>query len=532
MELRLTAAFFRDGLTKVGTGKSFIGALLAKAFHNETSETILVICYTNHALDQFLEDLIGIGIPVKDMVRLGSKSAPSTKHLSLFEQSSGYKRSSASWSIINDLKAKASGFEQRLKASIAAYRDQGIRKRDLLQYLEFPPEDPIFFEALTVPAMPDDGILIGEDGKAIRTHYLLDRWVSGKNAGVLESTMSDEFSRVWSMGRNMRETHLQRWRSALLEERVSEIYATAKAYNDCQQDLSDMLNEYRAHTIRNKRLVGCTTTGAAMYARELQAFSPGIVIVEEAGEVLETHILTAIGPSTKQLVLIGDHQQLRPKVNNYTLTVEKGQGYDLNRSLFERLVLRGLAHTSLSQQHRMCPSISLIVRNLTYPSLLDAPQTQNRPALRGFQDKVIFVNHDHLEVDAPQLAERRDENPKSSKQNLFEVQMVLKCIRYLGQQGYGTDKIIVLTPYLGQLKLLRDTLSKDHDPILNDLDSYDLVRAGLLPAASAKISKRPIRISTIGMVLSSYYCYRCIYHLYRQLSRRRKSHCDCDSDSQ
>lgn len=32
-----------------GTGKSFIGALLAKALHQDTNKTILVVCYTNHA---------------------------------------------------------------------------------------------------------------------------------------------------------------------------------------------------------------------------------------------------------------------------------------------------------------------------------------------------------------------------------------------------------------------------------------------------------------------------------------------------
>jgi hypothetical protein len=80
--------------------------------------------------------------------------------------------------------------------------------------------------------------------------------------------------------------------------------------------------------------------------------------------------------------------------------------------------------------------------------------------------------------------------------------MVLKCVRYLGQQGYGTDDIVVLTPYLGQLFLLVKTLSNENDPILNDLDSYELIRAGLVTPASANISKRKLRISTIGEFIS------------------------------
>ncbi|RYG68470.1 hypothetical protein EON64_05095 [archaeon] len=35
--------------------------------------------------------------------------------------------------------------------------------------------------------------------------------------------------------------------------------------------------------------------------------------------MLEGHILAALTPSTKHVILIGDHQQLRPTVNEYNL---------------------------------------------------------------------------------------------------------------------------------------------------------------------------------------------------------------------
>src|SRR5882724_7956550 len=78
--------------------------------------------------------------------------------------------------------------------------------------------------------------------------------------------------------------------------------------------------------------------------------------------------------------------------------------------------------------------------------------------------------------------------------------MVLKIVRYLAQQGYGTDKIVILTPYLGQLRLLQESLKKDNDPVLNDLDSYDLVRAGLISSSTVKLDKKPIRLATIGSI--------------------------------
>lgn len=191
-------------------------------------------------------------------------------------------------------------------------------------------------------------------------------------------------------------------------------------------------------------------------------------------------------------------RQLRPKVNHYLLTVEKGEGYDLNRSLFERLVLKGYPHKTLTEQHRMRPEISALIRQLTYPELVDADSTKSRPDLRGLRDNIVFINHDHPEDELTEVADKGDVSSSSSKQNTYEVEMVLKIVRYLAQQGYGTEKLVILTPYLGQLLKLRDALKKDNDPVLNDLDSYDLVRAGLLPAATASVNKNSIRLSTIG----------------------------------
>jgi hypothetical protein len=37
-----------------GTGKSFIGAILAKFIHDYSERTILVVCFTNHAASIYL----------------------------------------------------------------------------------------------------------------------------------------------------------------------------------------------------------------------------------------------------------------------------------------------------------------------------------------------------------------------------------------------------------------------------------------------------------------------------------------------
>lgn len=438
-----------------------------------------------------------IGIPDESMVRLGSKSSQRTKKLGLAEQSAGRKGPRLPWGFIYQLKDELKDLEHNLREKLAQFQ-QDVKYDQLIEYLEIS-DDSNFYEAFLVPEQEDSMQRVGKGGKKIGKHYLMNRWVYGQNAGIFQHMVEEEHSNVWKMPFQSRRELLQRWTWNVRRDYLEEIARLFQAFNRIQREIDDSIYQTKNSDIfRTKRIIACTTTAAAKYTQALQAAKAGIVLVEEAGEILVSHVLTAMTRDTKQLVLIGDHKQLRPKVNNYSLTVEKGDGFDLNRSMFERLVLRGYPHSTLSKQHRMCPEISQLIRHLTYPDLLDAETTLNRPTLRGFQNKVIFVNHERPELDLNGVSDARDPTTKVSKQNPFEVEMVLKCIRYLGQQGYGTDKIVVLVPYLGQLHLLQRELSKNNDPVLNDLDSHDLVRAGLITPASAKMTKRQILISTIG----------------------------------
>jgi hypothetical protein len=486
-------------LTLLGTGKSFIGALMAKAIYIFSSEIILVVCYTHHALNQFLEDLMKVGIPQDSIVRLGSqeKSSLLTKPLALSSCQSNFRLGRDHYNIINKAQNSRAIKESLLKKAYGPYAAESVSKLELMQHLEFDHDHPEYYGAFTIPEETDGMTRVGRKGKKTKKSYLLDRWAGGEDAGVYKTHVANRSSEIWRMDKEKRLSILAKWKSAIMEERVSKLYDCGRQLDDETDRIHTLFSEKDRSVIKQKRIIGCTTTAAAKYVQVLQPISPGVLLVEEAGEILESHVLTALGRDTKQLILIGDHKQLRPKAH-YDLSVEKGEGYDLNRSLFERLILKGYPHQILSQQHRMRPEISSLVRQLTYPDLTDATSTLSRPDLKGFQDNLIFLDHDHSEEEAAKTPDLRDFNSPSSKQNRFEAKMTLRCVRYLGQQGYGTDQLVVLTPYVAQLRLLIDELGKDNDPVLNDLDSYDLVRAGLMPQATANLQKRKLRISTVG----------------------------------
>lgn len=388
----------------------------------------------------------------------------------------------------------------RLTASFAHYHAKAVSRSDLMQHIEFGTDDPPFYDALTLPKESNGMVMVGKKGKVVDEFYLLDRWGRAQDAGVYKNRVEARFPEVWQMNHLERESTLRMWKSDILRERASKLYNSGKDFNETIAQINSLFSEKDRSILKEKRIIGCTTTAAAKYVETIHSASPGVLLVEEAGEILESHVLTALGRETGQLILIGDHKQLRPKAH-HDLSVEKGDGYDLNRSLFERLIIKGYPHHVLSQQHRMRPEISSLVRQITYPDLTDAHATKSRPDLRGFQENLMFLNHESPEDEIKDTTDFRDGNSTSSKRNEFEAKMTLKCVRYLGQQGYGTDKIVVLTPYVAQLRLLFDVLAKENDPVLNDLDSYDLVRAGLMPAVTAKLQKRPLRISTIGELL-------------------------------
>ncbi|KAJ7116098.1 P-loop containing nucleoside triphosphate hydrolase protein [Mycena filopes] len=482
-----------------GTGKSFIGALLAKVLH-DSKRTILVVCYTNHALDQFLEEILDIGVPDSSIVRLGGKSTARTEHLTLFrlsKQTGGARLSGGDRQTIDQLKEQSKRALIRLAKIWASYSKSSP---DLLMHLEFADSEAAFYAALTIPPSANGMTQVGKGGKKVDRWYLLNRWTAGDDAGIFKTNpqiMDPEGVGIWAMDRRSRQAKVSEWRLACRQDQASEIAKIGREYNQCQHQLDRIFEQKNRYILSSKQIIGCTTTAAAKYTRDIQAASPQVLIVEEAGEILESHVITALGRGTKQVILIGDHKQLRPKVNNYMLTVEKGEGYDLNRSLFERLVLMGYPHKVLTQQHRMRPEISALVRSLTYPDLIDADSTKNRPNLRGVRDNLVFIDHDKPEDENTRIKNQSEGGSKSSKRNAHEAKMVMKIVKYLGQQGYGTEKLVVLTPYLGQLQELQTVLAEENDPVLNDLDSHDLISAGLLPPASANISKRSLRLATI-----------------------------------
>jgi hypothetical protein len=301
----------RASLTNVcsGTGKSFIGALLAKYIFKYTTQSILVVCYTNHALDQFLDDIRNMGVPDEHIVRLGGKVSTSLDHLSIRSQPPNRALTAADMKIVYEARADAETHANSIDIAFNEYHTLSVRSADIMMHIEF--EDETYFAAFTVPKEEDEMIVVGSRGKAIGDYYLLERWMNGENAGHYRDINHPHItahSKIWKMSKDARSAKLRIWKKDIIEHQAVALYEHVVAFNRTQRTQQQKYSLREIATLQSKRIIGCTTTGAAKYTESIRAARPDVLLVEEAGEILESHIVTALAEEMKQLILIGDHK--------------------------------------------------------------------------------------------------------------------------------------------------------------------------------------------------------------------------------
>ncbi|WXC54217.1 hypothetical protein SNK03_000221 [Fusarium graminearum] len=280
------------------------------------------------------------------------------------------------------------------------------------------------------------------------------------------------------------------WSRRHQEEQTDVLFEAMDEYEEQQKNIKRTHDATNVRTMNQADVIGLTTTALAGRIDMLRSLKPKIVICEEAGEVKESDIISALMPGLQQVIQIGDHKQLRPNINNYDLSLESisGQQWQLDRSQFER---RGEGEpgldpsplTQLNVQRRMRPEVSQLIRGV-YPNLIDHESVLEAPDVVGMLDNVFWLDHSH-----PQDV-GGDGTRVKSHSNRWETSMATALIRHLVRQGkYKAEDIALLTPYMGQLQQLRTALSRDFEICLGDLDREQLAHEEFEDESS---SKKPV----------------------------------------
>uniref|UniRef100_A0A8C9NK28 Zinc finger NFX1-type containing 1 n=1 Tax=Serinus canaria TaxID=9135 RepID=A0A8C9NK28_SERCA len=545
-----------------GTGKTYVGLKIVQAlltndhvWQSLWKRPILIVCYTNHALDQFLEGILSFELG--GIVRVGGRSSSAAlqrftlkelrKHTSRFDFPEDLFRDSEY--IINKMKEAEEGLlEGAKRLECTAY---GVLHERYLKWHMAPQhwaslrralEDTEFYyidsqhslilewlglgvsaftqnaaenisaenpggqqegeeekeveeeeELLAIPEMAD----LIEDERVIEDEMIANYWRREKEddsvheiaRSMLAMKLDQEEGKAqpwqenmrWEITRGQRRKIMQKMKVELRKlNAMTELEANAvqdvwqldlnsrwrlyrlwlQTYQGFIQDsIRDHEEQYQAAArklkelkleqdlciLRSTRIVGMTTTGAAKYRQILQYIEPQIVIVEEAAEVLEAHTITTLSSKCQHLILIGDHQQLQPSANVYDLA----KNFNLEVSLFERLIKVDFPFVCLKYQHRMRPEIAQLISPHIYEKLENHPSVLEYENIKGVSTNVFFVEH---EVPEQEIQEGK------SHQNPHEARFVVELCKYFLCQGYEPSQITILTTYTGQLFCLRNLM--------------------------------------------------------------------------
>uniref|UniRef100_A0A8B9KLP9 Zinc finger, NFX1-type containing 1 n=1 Tax=Astyanax mexicanus TaxID=7994 RepID=A0A8B9KLP9_ASTMX len=279
------------------------------------------------------------------------------------------------------------------------------------------------------------------------------------------STMSEEeeeqVMNVWQLTLKDRWKLYRLWVQRYRTDLRTKTLQAEQVYQEAAERLAEIRRREDLCVLVQAKVIGMTTTGAAKYRQALQELRPRLVIVEEAAEVLEAHTITTLSRDCQHLILIGDHQQLRPSATVYELA----KNFNLEVSMFERLVNREFPYVRLNYQHRMRPDIARLLTPHIYSELENHPSVLEYEDVKGIFTNLFFIDHKSLEVEI---------KDNKSHQNLFEAHFVVALCRYLLCQDYQPSQITILTTYTGQLFCLKKLMpSKEFSGVnVHVVDKY------------------------------------------------------------
>lgn len=463
-----------------GTGKSYTGVAIIKTLLKNRDAAkmgpIICVCYTNHALDQLLEHLIDDG--VKQVIRLGSRSKSKIlQELNLHRVSQLVKQTKIEGYENYQLHQSIDKVLGEIEKLLPGLQDPA-RWSSIKDYLE-DHYNSHFLQLFGKEA--DENGFREVRGK---NYNVLSGWLKGAPKGLTSIRSVSELHKVklQEMSGFERSALYRFWVQQNTMELNRRFLHTVDEYRTTRESLKKCHQEKDLRCLLSAHIIGVTTTGLARNLDILRRVQAKVVVFEEAGEVLEAHTLTALLPSVEHAILIGDHEQLRPQINNYEFQHDNpsGLGYSLDISLFERLIHPHPGHpklpySSLEVQRRMYPSIAELVRSTLYPKLQDHSTVSQHPEVDGMKKRLFWLDHNEKED-----ASSSDLAQSFSKTNAWEVEMTAALVSHLVRQGtYQNQDIAVITPYLGQLQKLKQRLRSSFAIVVGDRDLEELETKGL-----------------------------------------------------
>lgn len=203
----------------------------------------------------------------------------------------------------------------------------------------------------------------------------------------------------------------------------------------------DLLKKAEKRVLQQADVVCCTCAAAG--DPRLKKIRFRTVLIDESTQATEPECLIPIVHGCKQLVLVGDHQQLGPVIGCKAVA-----NAGLNRSLFERFIVLGYLPIRLTIQYRMHPCLSEFPSNMFYDGSLQngiTRQERMRPDL-NFPWPVPETPMMFWSI----LGHEEISSSGTSYLNRSEATNCERVVTRLFKAGVKPSQIGIITPYEGQ----------------------------------------------------------------------------------
>ena len=238
--------------------------------------------------------------------------------------------------------------------------------------------------------------------------------------------------------------------------------------------------------IDHAHVVFTTCTGAATLVKMSSAHRGprnqppfDLVIIDEAAQSIEAVCWIPVLLASRKVVLAGDHLQLPPTITTHNPTIQAA----LQRTMFERLMelyhpphhknhngdLQHSISRMLKVQYRMNERIANWASQALYHNVLQTHASVQHHTLIDLDGTIDTNDADYrtdldilhtplLFIDTADCDLHESTNASGSRYNPGEAQVVRTHVQHLLSVGVTPEQIAVITPYNGQVELLKSIL--------------------------------------------------------------------------
>lgn len=265
--------------------------------------------------------------------------------------------------------------------------------------------------------------------------------------------------------------------------------------------------DIQQHFIKNAVIVAGTCTGfVSNYTISDMNFD--YVIIDEAAKATFPELLISI-IRAKKIIMVGDHKQLPPILEEETIRNSKSKFDESNldyKTIYNSIFMKLYEHVPaenkqlLSTQYRMHPAIGTMISHIFYDN-----QLTNGISLKDRTHTIsIYKDLAVVWIDTSKCKDRFDERVITSYRNFLEANIVKEQLKIVNESVKGCNYDVgIITPYNGQKNLIKKEITPlncnntNGKVIVNSVDAFQGGQKDIIIYSTVRSSEKRKNIDFI-----------------------------------